>query len=387
MKNPRIQKQYERVADNLRQRLLDGLETDRQVKLPTQREISRELGASIITVRTAVKMLEDEGLITTKHRSGSLLSEKLLAGKRTIAVIVGYWRSIQHLSSWNPLVLGELCQFLEENGWQFRIYTLFHGTMERDERVMDQLMADAGARKFAGVISFPDKSSLREDFLGLLRQRDIYCIAFDSRENRNNILLDFFAFGMMGANHLLSQGVKRIGLVGACFTMGNNQPLDDLNGARQAVANHPGAEMRPEWCVSTVSSIGNGTAAFKKIWAQTTHPEGLIVSDEFTYYGVICGMLELGVRYPQDLELVAQLTEGAPEDTLYKPPRLVFSPRMVAWQTFNAISGMIRDRMQEIPSVRLSPTLVLPAAANVGDHRRQPREQEIPAKTVPYATV
>jgi DNA-binding LacI/PurR family transcriptional regulator len=363
MKHPLIQKQYERVANELRRRLLDGLEANRQVKLPTQREISHELGASIITVRTAVKMLEDEGLITTKHRSGSLLSEKLLAGKRTIAVIVGYWSDAQHLSSWHPLVLGALCRFLEENGWRFRIYTLFHGTMERDERVMDQLMTDAGARKFAGVISFPDQSSLRADFVELLQQRDIYCLAFDARDNRNNILLDFSAFGMMGANHLLSQGVKRIGMVGACFTLGNHQPIDDLNGARQAVASHPEAEMRPEWCVSAVSSFGNGTAAFKQIWAQKTHPEGLIVSDEFSYYGVVCGMLELGVRYPQDLELVAQLTEGAPEDTLYKPPRLVFSPRMVAWQAFNAISGMIRDRMREIPSVRLSPTLALPTAA------------------------
>jgi DNA-binding LacI/PurR family transcriptional regulator len=108
--------------------------------------------------------------------------------------------------------------------------------------------------------------------------------------------------------------------------------FDDFTSFSQTVQRYPEMERRDKWCVYAQPSIENGINAFKKIWSAKVHPEGILVSDDVTYLGVVIAMLGLGVNCPNDIKIVTQLTEGAVPNSIFNPAWLVFSPKDFAWQ-------------------------------------------------------
>ena len=64
--------QYERLAGMLRDRIAAGTYA-RGDKLPSEMELMGESGLSRSTVRHALKVLVDEGLVRTERRGGGVL--------------------------------------------------------------------------------------------------------------------------------------------------------------------------------------------------------------------------------------------------------------------------------------------------------------------------
>lgn len=66
---------FVRVAETLRKAIADGDYTPGQ-KLPSGQDLSAELGVAIGTVRSALDLLRQEGLITTRHGQGSFVLDR-----------------------------------------------------------------------------------------------------------------------------------------------------------------------------------------------------------------------------------------------------------------------------------------------------------------------
>ena len=64
------QPKYLRIHSNLRERITSG-HWPPGSPLPSQRELADEFGVSIMTLRQALQLLTDEGLIETRHGSGT----------------------------------------------------------------------------------------------------------------------------------------------------------------------------------------------------------------------------------------------------------------------------------------------------------------------------
>src|SRR5215469_8268814 len=64
------QPKYLRIHSNLRERITSG-HWPPGSPLPSQRELAAEFGVSIMTLRQALQLLTDEGLIETRHGSGT----------------------------------------------------------------------------------------------------------------------------------------------------------------------------------------------------------------------------------------------------------------------------------------------------------------------------
>jgi GntR family transcriptional regulator len=64
------QPKYLRIHSNLRERVTSG-QWPAGTALPSQRELADEFGVSIMTLRQALQLLSDEGLIETRHGSGT----------------------------------------------------------------------------------------------------------------------------------------------------------------------------------------------------------------------------------------------------------------------------------------------------------------------------
>jgi DNA-binding LacI/PurR family transcriptional regulator len=348
---------YAAVACELEKRILDGFKENRRVELPTQQELCMEMSTSITTVRMALNLLRDKGLISTRQGSGSCSSDELMNGANTIALVVGYNYEGMQLSNWHPLVLSELRHLLRDAGWNVVIYTLFHSNPERDEHAMEQLAADAQSHKFIGLISCLSMSNFPDYFSTLLKELGVYYISFDSCGNHNNIMIDFYGIGAMGAEYLKSEKLRHVGIIAESNGQEHIEIFDDYTSFSQTVQRYPEMERRDEWCVCAQPSIENGIEAFKKIWSAKVKPDGILVTDDVTYLGVVIAMLELGVNCPRDIKIVTQLTEGEIPNSIFNPAWLVLSPNNFAWQAFNTITGMIKSGTVQVPTVRISPRL------------------------------
>src|ERR1700756_126770 len=62
------QPKYLRIRSNLRDRITSG-QWPPGSPLPSQRELADEFGVSVMTLRQALQLLADEGLIETRHGS------------------------------------------------------------------------------------------------------------------------------------------------------------------------------------------------------------------------------------------------------------------------------------------------------------------------------
>jgi GntR family transcriptional regulator len=78
---------YLRIYGDLRQRIDSG-EWEAGTRLPAQRDLSREFGVAVMTVRHALKLLEQEGLVQFRHGKGTYIA------RRPVAYDVSHLRSL-----------------------------------------------------------------------------------------------------------------------------------------------------------------------------------------------------------------------------------------------------------------------------------------------------
>jgi DNA-binding GntR family transcriptional regulator len=62
---------YIQVADDLERRINDG---EIEVKLPSERDLAEDYGVAYTTVRRAMEILRDRGLIITRHGRGTFIN-------------------------------------------------------------------------------------------------------------------------------------------------------------------------------------------------------------------------------------------------------------------------------------------------------------------------
>jgi len=62
------------VAQHLRSRIMQG-EFTPGARMPSETQIAQEYGVSRVTVRTAVKLLESQGLVDVRHGSGTFVCD------------------------------------------------------------------------------------------------------------------------------------------------------------------------------------------------------------------------------------------------------------------------------------------------------------------------
>jgi DNA-binding LacI/PurR family transcriptional regulator len=201
-----------------------------------------------------------------------------------------------------------------------------------------------------------EKRFLGTQFYELLQEHNIIQLNFDATSSHNSILLDYFSMGKLGVDFLYKQGVRKIGLIGDA-NLGDGLDSEDCAGFFRGVQSHPDMKASDPWTMRGIPYMSYGYGSFKKIWSAAEKPEGIVVSDEIAFLGVVMGMLELGVKYPRDLKLVVQRTKESKEMCIFSPPRLIFSIEDVASLAVNQIVRMVQEKINTFPTIRVSPEL------------------------------
>ncbi|MBP5749785.1 MAG: winged helix-turn-helix transcriptional regulator, partial [Firmicutes bacterium] len=67
------EKQYLHIYQSIRRDIESGLDPSGS-KLPSKRTVARDFGVSVITAEHALQLLEDEGYVTARERSGCFVT-------------------------------------------------------------------------------------------------------------------------------------------------------------------------------------------------------------------------------------------------------------------------------------------------------------------------
>jgi DNA-binding LacI/PurR family transcriptional regulator len=355
---------YSEVSRTLRHKIFSAVNQGENIKLPTFRALAKELGVSSTTIRQSLKMLTDEGIISTRQGSGIYVSDELRQGRKTLAVIYKVTSEASIRSPWYGRLLQDINQYIEQLGWIVRNYTLYHGTNKRDERVMEQLIADAKNGKFSGVISFAEFDAMKEGFRDILDGLKIKYVTNDYFDQTNVVIPDYFDLGRLGAEYLYKRGVRKMGLLGVNNT--RNDPLRwDQTGFMSVMNSHPDIQVLSEWNQLIVPTIGNGYDAFERLWSLPQRPEGLVIADDVLFLGVAMAMNKLGVNCPKDIQLIVHGTEGAIEKCGVNCPRICFSTQRNASLMVDQILTMIRDDVAMVPVIRMAPMISFEASFQI----------------------
>jgi LacI family transcriptional regulator len=141
--------------------------------------------------------------------------------------------------------------------------------------------------------------------LEMLRSRGIPAVLVDrSSPDRSfsSVSVDDVAGGRMAVEHLLAQGRRRIAFVGG--PLGLRQAADRLDGARQAVAKHPDAELRV--IEIDALSVLAGRDAGARLAASADRPEAIFAANDLVAMGVLQALLMqgAGISVPADIALI-----------------------------------------------------------------------------------
>ncbi|HEX5869508.1 MAG TPA: GntR family transcriptional regulator [Longimicrobium sp.] len=138
----------ERLARLLRERLLAGIHTGRVAaggRLPSYREISDELGVDLRAVARAYALLEAEGLVEVRGRSGVFLAEQKRVGGRVLAETARWFVAVAREAWIRRLRVPELSDFVRECTASRVVHCAFvEGTVDQVASIGTELAEDFG---------------------------------------------------------------------------------------------------------------------------------------------------------------------------------------------------------------------------------------------------
>lgn len=141
---------YRQLAEQLKKELTDYIRYEHS-KLPTEQELCAHFQVSRQTVRQALLLLEEEGLISRRQGSGSYATGLLPdAGQNHVAILLS--SDTEYIF---PALLGDLKAFLSKEGYSVSVFITDNRT--DTERIILQRLSEEPLR---GLIAEPSRSAL-----------------------------------------------------------------------------------------------------------------------------------------------------------------------------------------------------------------------------------
>ena len=310
---------YEQIGNRVRCEILNNC-TAGQL-LVSERELSKKYSASRSTIRKALDLLVDEGLVERKHRLGNVVTDPLAQGEFAIVIRPGLLRAESSPAYRQIASLLSEKMGTKSDQWHVKLHLgkkvdselyagqLFPGTLD--------LLEPDTLKKLLGVFSFHPLY----EFTKLLRQKNIPIMRIGKVDGEDipAIFLDWDGFFKESVDHLCHVGCRSVGFIWSHF----DKPLTpeqryDSHFAKHAI--EAGLTVKENWLPAVLNEVTERKAydTFVKFWQQGDCPDGLVISDDVIAKGVLRAVLHKNIRVPEQMRLITYANKGI-ELPFHKP--------------------------------------------------------------------
>jgi len=295
---------HRQVTDLLRGRILRG-EYKPGVLLPTMHELAAQFDTSFFTVQTALRPLEEEGLIEKKKRVGTVVKHNA-AVLSTAAIYCSGTGLDPHLDAFRI----ELCRQLSKQ---------LIGQNVLPEMFIDQRPQDQRHEPLKSLLQAIERNEVQAllvagcDHVSLpwLRHLPTAASFSSSGSMPNRVSCDFVQMLRLGLGRLRERGCQTFGLI--CPIQNSTHLLPEAYERKFYrdfidVLGESGLRTRNDWMAVPDTWHENieeyGYTQFRNIWRQKERPDGILVYPDVSARGAMSAALELGVRSPEDVHMV-----------------------------------------------------------------------------------
>ncbi len=218
---------YMDLAKSLREQILEH--TGHGIyKLPSENELCRKYGFSRQTVRQALRLLEEEGLIEKRQGSGSFATG-LASGSNEIAIVVSEEEEYIY-----PSLIADMKSALGHRGYSVRLFS-HHGQVALERRILTELLR----RPIRGILMEGCKTALPNpnlDLYGRLREQGISVLflhgGYPADSKCCHVKSDDYYGGYLLGKHFLQNNHKNIAGI---FKLDDLQGLERYRGLSAAL--------------------------------------------------------------------------------------------------------------------------------------------------------
>lgn len=293
------------LAEQVAQRLRTGIRNGRfgEDKLPEERKLAEDLDVSRGTLRSALTIIEKEGLITRMRSRGTLIQRDAATGTqrkvKRIGIVYKYAAElidqgrISSLQIYSEIFNGAVGRTAKE-GWDLMVLSAsgepeVGGIMQRIEDVtVDGLV----------LLAMTDEEQLtRLDALGIpmvLVDHKTDAIEIDS------VNPDSFGGARQAVEHLVDLGHRTIGYINWWKTHLNMERLEGYRTGLRAA----GLAYREEWVQPCQADPTGGYEAMKRLLDADRIPTAVFCYCDSMAFGAIRAIEEHGLSVPRDISII-----------------------------------------------------------------------------------
>ncbi len=328
--------------------------------LPSERELSRERGIAKMTVRRALKLLEQEGLVSAEPRQGYRVLEPAPApGKGVPVAFVVAPHEADRFASLNShrLMLSEFQRGAARRGWA--LLAVGSEKFNYDD-VMEQL--ESGRIRGALLGSCDGLMLKRAAKAGV----PALTVEFwQEGSGVDSVVQDGFGGGLLAASHLLSRGHQRFGWLGLDVRDGNNLVVDRYSGALGGLARKGMSFSREAAGLNTEDDMER---AARELLTGSDRPTAIFALWQSATAGLARAARDMGLTPGRDFDLVGWANEENYEmsfKNLFEPGDL---PAAIVWRVSHMAEtalGRLEERWTrpDLPAIQLRiPTRLIPGS-------------------------
>lgn len=351
---------YLRVAEDLLRRI-QAQEWHVGDRLPALSELELQYPASRMTLYKALQHLAGQGYVTISQRRGTFVKAMrihqrlcLLAGHAILGPVV------------SPFVFQTFRQanaLLTTYGFDPQLYTEQPGM---EHGLPNGLLAELASRQFAGVLTIETNASRR-----YLRQQlenmpslpwvHIGTLHQVSREAPYHLYVDRDAFFAQALGIARASRRQRVMLLEREEHLANDiRQFQHRCAAHGLTAGAYPARMP----LSALSYEEYGYEALRCVWAASARPEVVISPDDVIAKGIAQAALALGIRVPEELQIIVLANRGMP--IFYPVPvtRLDVDIAALVARAVDILLALMAGTDMPAQKILMPPTAVAPDIAN-----------------------
>jgi DNA-binding LacI/PurR family transcriptional regulator len=279
-------------------------------RLPSELKLAEAFGVSQISIRNALKKLNEEGYVASKHGKGSFVEQPECFFSKAKADIIGFYTDVSRQCYVHfPTILHGISTTAHQYGLNLQIINIgANGNGIHSDKKLVTLIED---RKIDGLIVDLPRQRVGvswDDYYYLDRSGVPFVLWGNYKDAKGRNLVTACDSNWLEdlMQQMVGKGHRKIALV-----LGPIDPPDAFSSSNaqhllpiyKRVTRELFMPIRPEYIVQADYSVESGYIAGKQLLSLKTRPEVIIAADDVNAIGIIKAAMDMGIKVPEELKI------------------------------------------------------------------------------------